>query len=250
MRPLIAGNWKMHGLAAQLDEIGSVAAAAQATRGLIDVLICAPDTLLERAAKTAARRIAIGGQNCHSEIEGAFTGEVSAEMLKDAGAAFVIVGHSERREQHGETNAMVAAKAHAAWRAGLIAIICIGETRAQRTNGEALSVCAMQIAGSVPEGITSSVDAIAYEPRWAIGSGQPPSAAQIGEVHGYIRQCLITRFGETQGREIRILYGGSVDPDNAREILALPDVNGVLVGRESLKARDFEAIIHASAGAT
>jgi triosephosphate isomerase len=250
MRPLIAGNWKMHGLGAQLDQIAAIAAAAEVTRSSVDVLICPPDTLIERAAKVATRRMAIGGQNCRSELSGAFTGDVSAEMLKDAGASAVIVGHSERREHYGETDAVVAVKALAAWRAGLIAIICIGETETQLANGDALAVCSKQIAGSVPEGITSSVDVIAYEPRWAIGSGRMPSTVHISRVHAHIRQCLIARFGATQGSEIRIVYGGSVNPDNATEILGIPEVDGVLVGGESLKATDFAVIINAGAEAS
>jgi triosephosphate isomerase len=242
MRPLIAGNWKMHGTAPQLAEIAGIAAAVRAAPPLADVLICPPATLITRAVEAAGGRIAIGGQNCAAEISGAFTGDLSAEMLKDAGAAWVIVGHSERRQHHGETDAMVAAKAQAAWRAGLLAIICIGETEAQRRAGHALSVCAEQIAGSVPKGITATGNAIGYEPLWAIGTGHTPTREQIQEVHAHIRQCLVAHWG-AEGRKVRILYGGSVNPANAHAVLAVPEVGGALVGGASLKAADFDAIV-------
>ena len=241
MRPLIAGNWKMHGLAQQLGEIAAIAASVKAAPPLSEVLICPPATLIARAVQTAAGHIAIGGQDCHREIAGAFTGDISAEMLKDAGASAVIVGHSERRQHHGETDAIVAAKAKAAQRAGLLAIICIGETKSQRQDGKALSVCGDQIAGSVPEGVTSSAIAIGYEPLWAIGTGHTPTSEQIAEVHAHIRQCVRARLG-VEGKTVRILYGGSVNPSDASEILVLPDVGGALVGGASLKAADFEAI--------
>jgi len=241
MRPLIAGNWKMNGLARQLGEIEVIAISVKASPPLAEILICPPTTLIERAVRTAAGRIAIGGQNCHTEIAGAFTGDVSAEMLKDAGASAVVVGHSERRQYHGETDAVVAAKARAVCRAGLLAIICIGETQSQRSDGKALSVCGDQIAGSVPEGMISSATAIGYEPLWAIGTGHMPTSEEITEMHAHIRQCLVARLGG-QGNEVRILYGGSVKPSNARDILALPEVGGALVGGASLRAKDFEAI--------
>jgi triosephosphate isomerase len=244
MRPLIAGNWKMHGTAPQLSEIASIASMVRTTRPGADILICPPSTLITRAVQAAAGRIAIGGQNCASEISGAFTGDVSAEMLKDAGAAWVIVGHSERRQHHGETDAMVAAKAQAVWRAGLLAIICIGETEAQRRSGKALTVCADQIEGGVPEGLTAFGNAIGYEPLWAIGTGHTPALEEIAQVHSHIRQCLVARWG-AQGGEVRILYGGSVNPTNARAVLAVPDVGGALVGGASLTAVDFEAIVRA-----
>ena len=242
MRPLIAGNWKMHGTGPQLPEIAAIAAWVRATSPTADILICTPSTLITRAVQAAAGQIAIGGQNCASEVSGAFTGDVTAEMLKDAGTAWVVVGHSERRQHHGETDAIVAAKAKAAWRAGLLAIICIGETDAQRRAGNALTVCADQIAGSVPDGITAVGNAIGYEPLWAIGTGHTPSLEEIGQMHSHIRQCLVAHWG-SQGREVRILYGGSVNPSNAREVLAVPEVGGALVGGESLKSKDFEAII-------
>jgi triosephosphate isomerase len=244
MRTLIAGNWKMHGMAPQLGEIEAVAAAVSAIPPSADVLICLPATLIERAGQTAAGRIAIGGEDCSPEVAGAFTGDISAEMLKDAGATAVIVGHSERRQHHGETDALVAAKAKAARRAGLLAIVCIGETELQRLAGKALSVSGEQIAGSVPEGMTSSEIAIGYEPLWAIGSGHLPTAEEIIEVHAHIRGCLAARLG-AEGKKVRILYGGSVKPSNARTILALPEVGGALVGGASLKAAEFEAIFKA-----
>ena len=234
----------MNGLAAQLGEIETIAASAKATPPLADILICPPATLIARAAQTAAGRIAIGGENCHTEIAGAFTGDVSAEMLKDAGASAVIVGHSERRQHHGETDAIVAAKAKAARRAGLLAVICIGETKSQRLDGKALSVCGDQIAGSVPDGMTASVAAIGYEPLWAIGTGHMPTSEEIAEMHAHIRQCLLARLG-ADGKKVRILYGGSVKPSNAHDILVLPEVGGALVGGASLKAADFEAIFRA-----
>jgi len=244
MRPLIAGNWKMHGLAPQLCEIEAIAASARAAPPFADILICLPATLIARAVQTAGGRIAIGGEDCSTEIAGAFTGDISAEMLKDAGASAVIVGHSERRQHHGETDAIVAAKARAAQRAGLLAIICIGETKSQRLDGKALSVCGDQIAGSVPDNMTASAVTIGYEPLWAIGSGHMPTSEEIAEMHAHIRQCLAVRLG-TEGKEVRILYGGSVKPSNARDILALPEVGGALVGGASLKAADFEGIFRA-----
>jgi triosephosphate isomerase len=244
MQPLIAGNWKMHGLAPQLAEIEALAAAVQAAALSVDVLLCLPATLITRAVQTSENRIAIGAEDCSPEITGALTGDLSAEMLKDAGASAVIVGHSERRRHHGETDAIVAAKAKAARRAGLLAIICIGETNAQRRAGKALSACGDQILGSVPEGMTAAGTAIGYEPLWAIGSGHVPTSEQIIEVHGHIRACLVARLG-AQGKTLRILYGGSVKPSNARAILALPEVGGVLVGGASLNAADFIQICRA-----
>lgn len=235
MRPLIAGNWKMNGLGAQLAEIEAVAGIVAGRDPGADVLICTPATLIARAVQTATGRIAIGGQDCHAEASGAFTGDISAEMLKDAGASAVILGHSERRQYHGETDEEVAAKTRAAWRAGLVAIVCVGETEAQRDDGEALNIVARQIAGSLPQGATPENAAIAYEPVWAIGTGRTATLAEIGQMHAHIRKCL-------GGGAIRILYGGSVKPSNAAEILATPEVGGALVGGASLKAHDFRAI--------
>lgn len=242
MRPLIAGNWKMHGLIAQLAEIEQIAAAVAAINPPADILICPPASLIARAAELAGHRIAIGGQDCHPETAGAFTGDLSAEMLKDAGASVVILGHSERRQGHGETDAIVAAKANAVRRAGLLSIICIGETKSQRAAGRTLQVCRDQIAGSVPEGMTTAEAVIAHEPLWAIGTGDIPTATEIGDVHGHIREILVRHFGFA-GKAIRILYGGSVKATNALQILAIPDVDGALIGGASLKAIDFDAII-------
>lgn len=241
MRPLIAGNWKMNGTSASLAQIEKVSAAVKANPPAVDVLICPPATLIERAARAAAGRISIGGQDCHAEISGAFTGDVSADMLKDAGASAVIVGHSERRQYHHETDAMVAAKAKAAWRAGLLAIICIGESEAQRAADQAFHICATQIAASVPDGATGANTAVAYEPIWAIGTGKTASSADIAQMHAHIRNSLIAKSGDA-GSAVRILYGGSMKPSNAAEILAIRDVAGGLIGGASLKSEDFEAI--------
>ena len=249
MRPLIAGNWKMNGLQAQLSEIAALTANAKVRRPGVDILICLPTTLIERAARTAGNSIAIGGQDCHWDICGPYTGDVSAEMLKDDGASAVIVGHSERRQHHGDTNSKVLAKAEAAQRAGMLAIICIGETAVQRRSGNALSVCADQIAGSVPLGMTASSVAIAYEPLWAVGFARTATATEIIGMHAHIRHELSARLG-ADGHDIRILYGGSVNAGNAAEILSLPDVGGVLVGRASLDADDFEAIVWSASKAT
>ncbi len=235
----------MHGLSGQLGEIDAIAAAVTVTPPPADVLICAPAPLVSRAAHISAGRIDIGGEDCSPNIVGAFTGDISAEMLKDAGASAVIVGHSERRHLHGETNAIVAAKAKAAWRAGLMAIICIGETASQRAAGQTLAVINDQIAASVPAGMNPATTAIAHEPLWAIGTGHTPTLQEISDVHGHIREYLVAHFGAA-GSSVRILYGGSVKPDNACDILALPNVDGALVGGASLKARPFIAIIDAS----
>jgi len=244
MRPLIAGNWKMHGTAPQLCEVEAIAMAVQVMPPGADILICPPSTLIARAAQVAAGRIAIGGQNCAAAICGAYTGDVSAQMVKDAGGTWVILGHSERRQHHGETDAMIAAKAKAAWLGGLLTIICIGETEPQRRADQALSVCTKQIAGSVADGIIVAGNVIAYEPLWAIGTGHTPTVAQVAEMHAHIRQCLVARFGPP-GKEIRILYGGSVNPANAHEFLSVPEVGGALIGRASLKAKNFNTIIRA-----
>jgi triosephosphate isomerase len=249
MRQLSAGNWKMNGTGTSLAEIEAVARAVVSGKAACDVLICPPATLIAPAVAAAAGRIDIGGQDCHAEISGAFTGDISAEMLKDAGASAVIVGHSERRQYHGETDAMVAAKAKAAWRAGLLAIICIGETEAERADGKAFHICSRQIAGSVPAQAKAATTCIAYEPIWAIGTGKTPTSDEIAQVHAHIRHELVTRFG-AEGRDMRILYGGSVKPANAREILALENVGGALVGGASLKAADFQPIFMAAAANT
>lgn len=247
IQPLIAGNWKMNGRSPMLVEIEAIAASVKRAPPFADILICPPSTLISRATETAAGRVAIGGQDCRKELSGAFTGDISAEMLKDAGASTVIVGHSECRRLHGDTDEIVAEKAKAASRAGLLAIICIGETEAQRRAGQTFSVCAGQIAKSVPKSMSGLGNAIGYEPLWAIGTGTPAAHVEITKVHIHIRQCLIEHLG-AEGEKIRILYGGSVHPSNAREILALPQVGGVLVGGASLTAESFEAIFRAVPG--
>ena len=248
MRPLIAGNWKMHGLAAQLPEIETIAASVHARPPAADVLICVPATLLSRAVQAAAGRLAIGGEDCHAEASGPFTGDTSGGMLKDAGATAVIVGHSERRRHHGETDAMVADKAAAAWHSGLSTIVCIGESEVQRRNGDALAVCGNQVAGSLPRDLArSGTAAIAYEPLWAIGSGHVPTPDQIAEVHRHVRTCLTALAGPA-GAAIRILYGGSVTAANAHQVLGLDDVGGVLIGGASLLAADFDAVLRCVPG--
>lgn len=248
MRPLVAGNWKMHGLKAQLGEIRAIAASARATPLDVDILICPPSTLVDRAVEAAQGRLAIGGQDCHAEVSGAFTGEISAQMLRDDGATAVIVGHSERRRTYGETDAQVAAKATAAHTAGLMALICVGESKADRDAGQALAFCARQIEHSVPKHLTGADCAIGYEPLWAVGSHAAARPEDIIEMHGHIRRTLVAHLGPA-GASVRILYGGSVTSANARDILALPEVDGVLVGRESLAFSNFEAIIGAAAAA-
>jgi triosephosphate isomerase len=240
MRKLVAGNWKMNGLAASLGELAAL--KDNLGKPACDVLICPPATLLAQAAWTIKDAFALGGQDCHAQPKGAFTGDIAAEMLKDAGASYVIVGHSERRQYHNETNADVAAKTQAAWRAGLKAIICLGESLEQRKAGSAHHICADQLNQSVPDGAVPANTVIAYEPVWAIGTGVTPTSADIAAMHAHIRSCLIQRLGEG-GREMLILYGGSVNPSNSAEILSLPEVGGALVGGASLKSADFLQII-------
>ena len=242
MRPLVAGNWKMNGLSAGLAEIGALKETLAGQPAACDVLVCPPATLLAAAAQVAHGAFALGGQDCRPEPGGAFTGDLSAEMLKDAGASYVIVGHSERRRYHRESDADVAAKAQAAWRAGLKAIICVGETEGQRAAGDHNMVCESQLRASVPPGATAANTAVAYEPVWAIGTGKTATAADITAMHAHLRACLARHLGAA-GREALILYGGSVNPGNAREILDLPEVGGALVGGASLKAADFARII-------
>jgi triosephosphate isomerase len=238
-RPLVAANWKMNGLKASIAELEKIIAGARALAA-VDLVVCPPATLIASfAAKAQGTPVAIGGQDCHAEAAGAYTGDISAEMLRDAGAAAVIVGHSERRRYHGETDAAVRAKAIAARRAGLLAIICIGETRAQRDAGRTRDVLHAQLDGSLPDNGESI--AIAYEPVWAIGSGLTPTRDDIGETHAFIRARLSSRFAET-GRNTQILYGGSVKSGNARDLLSVEDVDGALVGGASLNADEFLAI--------
>lgn len=241
-RPLVAGNWKMNGLKPSLLELSKIRdGVAEGLAGTAEVAICPPVTLLALAAEIARGTLATGGQDCHPKASGAHTGDIAAEMLADLGAQYVIVGHSERRADHGETDADVAAKAHAAWRAGLTAIVCIGETRAQRDANETLPVVAGQLAGSIPQGANAQNLVVAYEPVWAIGTGLTPTPADVEAVHALIRTKLVEQLG-AEGEGVRILYGGSVKPDNARELMAVANVNGALVGGASLKAVDFLAI--------
>jgi len=246
IKALVAGNWKMNGTIASAEEVRRMAEGlgALGTVGC-DVLVCPPATLIGYLARLAADSpIAIGAQDCHTEASGAHTGDLSAEILADVGASFIIVGHSERRQDHGETDALVAAKAAAAWRAGVTAIICVGETEAQRDAGEALAVVRRQVAGSVPEGAIAANTVLAYEPVWAIGTGRTPTPDDVAEVHDAARAALVERLG-AEGEGVRILYGGSVKPSNAAELMAASNVNGALVGGASLKADDFLGIIKA-----
>jgi triosephosphate isomerase len=247
IRPLVAGNWKMYGETAALAEIRALLdLLAKEPRPGVDIMICPPATLLAQARYALGKSdVSLGGQDCHTEPEGAHTGDISAEMLADAGATAVIVGHSERRRDHGETDALVAAKAAAAHRASLTAIICIGETEQERREGATLGVVGRQLAGSLPPSATAENSVIAYEPVWAIGTGLTPRPNDIAEVHGFIRDSLAQRLGPEEAAKIRILYGGSVKPSNAGELLAVPNVNGALVGGASLKAADFYAIVSA-----
>jgi triosephosphate isomerase (TIM) len=238
-RPLIAGNWKMNGLLASLDELKKIAAGA-ATLSNVELMVCPPATLIaDFAAAANGSGVLIGAQDCHALPAGAYTGDISAEMLKDAGAVAVIVGHSERRQYHGETDAAVRAKGEAASRAGIVAIVCVGETRAERQSGRELEVVGTQLEGSLSDDSTGF--AIAYEPVWAIGTGLTPTPGDVRDMHRFIRKRLGLRFGHA-ARDIRILYGGSVNPGNARELLAVDNVDGALVGGASLKAADFLAI--------
>ena len=247
MRHLIAGNWKMNGLSASLEEAARVAEGLEALKDRADAMLCPPATLIAQMRwRTAKSTLLIGGQDCHPKPSGAHTGDISAEMLKDAGASAVIVGHSERRTDHGETDELVRSKAEAARRTGLTAIICIGETEKERDAGQTLDIVGRQLAGSVPDGPPGDV-VIAYEPVWAIGTGRTPSTGDIAEVHAHIRGALAARFGGA-GKDVRILYGGSMKPDNAEAILEVAEVNGGLVGGASLKSADFLAILRAAAG--
>jgi triosephosphate isomerase (TIM) len=243
IRPLIAGNWKMNGLKASLVEFEAMLAGASQVAAKADLLVCPPATLIATLAEKAlmSKAVAIGGQDCHPKASGAHTGDISAEMLADAGASAVIVGHSERRADHGETDALVRQKAEAAWRAGLTAIVCIGETQHHRDGGKTLDICGGQLAGSLPDGASPGNLVVAYEPVWAIGTGLTPTTADVEQVHKFIRDHLVTRF-KAEGARIRILYGGSVKPSNAAELMAVANVNGALVGGASLKAADFLAI--------
>jgi triosephosphate isomerase len=245
-RPLVAGNWKMNGTSASLPELAAIGRGFM--HGLdadTDALICLPATLLVRGAEILSHTpVKAGGQDCHAKESGAHTGNVSAEMLRDAGASHVIVGHSERRTDHGETDADVHAKAVAAWRAGIVAIICIGETREEREGGSTLEILSRQLEGSVPHAATHATTVIAYEPVWAIGTGLTPTVQDVAEAHAHIRAELHRLVGAEAAR-IRVLYGGSVKPANAVELLSIDNVDGALVGGASLKATDFLGIAEA-----
>ncbi len=248
VRPFVAGNWKMNGLAVSLGELDAMRKAADAGEvGAAELAVCPPATLLAQAAwRLKGGKLALGAQDCHTETSGAFTGDISAPMLKDAGAAYVIVGHSERRTLHQETDALVRAKAEAALKAGLTAIVCVGETLAQREAGEAIAAVARQVLGSMPPAGAPETVVVAYEPVWAIGTGLTPTAADVAEMHKGIRN-LLGEIYAAAGAKIRILYGGSVKPANARELLGIDNVDGALVGGASLKAADFLAIAKAYA---
>jgi triosephosphate isomerase (TIM) len=242
-RPLVAGNWKMNGVRKSLAEAASICeAVAAGGAGKAEIVVCPPATLLMAVtAICEGTKVGVGGQDCHAEASGAFTGDISAEMLKDAGATYVILGHSERRAGHHETNEIVRAKAKAALRAGLMAIICVGETRAEREAGDAFSIVGAQLAGSVPENSPPGQIIIAYEPVWAIGTGLTPAPQDIAEMHGFIRERANQHL-PGQGASMRILYGGSVSPANAAKLLSAEDVDGALVGGASLHSAEFMAI--------
>ena len=248
-RPLIAGNWKMNGSLGSLRELTEIVAAVRegASDG-VDLLICPPATFLSASHGILGEDVAVGGQDCHPASAGAHTGDIAAAMLADVGARYVIVGHSERRADHGESDALVRAKAEAAWAAGLIAVVCIGESEAQREAGQTLDVLGAQLAGSLADGVRPDTTVIAYEPVWAIGTGKTPTTDDVRLAHDFIRKTLAERYGEDVAAGVRILYGGSVKPSNAAELLGVDNVDGALVGGASLKAADFIAICKASAG--
>lgn len=243
-RPLLAGNWKMHGLRAALAEIEAMASSYDdSLREKLELVMCLPATLLAPAAPIAARaHIGLGGQDCHDEAAGAHTGDVSAEMLADVGAAYVIVGHSERRADYGESDILVRAKAEAALRAGLTPIVCVGETRMERDVGRAEDVVGLQIDASIPWSAAPERLVVAYEPVWAIGTGVTPTPQDVADIHRFIRSRLDAGFGAGKGALVRVLYGGSVKPDNSAQLLRVANVDGALVGGASLKASDFMAI--------
>lgn len=244
MKKLAAGNWKMNGSVAALEEVRALLAEHPAPA--CEMVLCPPAPLIAAMASMAAgSALAVGGQDCHPKASGAHTGDVSAGILADAGARYVILGHSERRADHAEQDALVKAKAEAALAAGLIAIVCVGETESERDAGTTLAVIGAQLSGSVPAGATAQSLVIAYEPVWAIGTGRTPTLAQIAEVHAFLRANLAAHLGEDAAAGVRLLYGGSVKPTNAAEIFATPHVDGALVGGASLKAADFGAIVRA-----
>jgi triosephosphate isomerase len=246
-RPIVAGNWKMNGLSSSIAELDLLMKGySPELAARTDLMLCPPFTLIEEfAAAAAGNKILIGAQDCHPKPSGAHTGDISAEMLADSGASAVIVGHSERRAAYGESDELVRAKAEAALRAGLMAVICVGETLGEREKGQTLDVVGRQIKGSVPDAAKADTVIAAYEPVWAIGTGNTPTIADIAEVHGLIRREVATRLGDQTAQAMRILYGGSVKADNAKELLRAPDVDGALVGGASLRAKDFLAIAEA-----
>lgn len=244
-RPLIAGNWKMNGLRADAralaDEIGTL--RKDKPQDAFDLLVCPPFTVIETVGQVVdGTGVFLGAQDCHTAAKGAHTGDISPDMLKDAGCSYVILGHSERRTDHGETDAIVKAKSEAAQAQGLIAIICVGETEAERESGKALDVVATQVNASVPDNATATNTVIAYEPVWAIGTGKVATPADVQEVHADIRKTLTEKLGAETANGVRILYGGSMKPANAAELLTLGDVDGGLIGGAALKAEDFWAI--------
>ena len=242
-RKLVAGNWKMNGTRATLAELPAIAAAARDAAA--EVAVCPPFTLVDAVVQASEGAFAVGGQDCHGGIKGAHTGCVAAAMLADLGATYVIVGHSERRQDQGERDADVRAKAEAALAAGLVPIVCVGETEVQRDAGETLRVVAGQLAGSVPHAAGGETLVVAYEPVWAIGTGRTPSCEQVSEVHTFLRAKLVDLLGQ-EGQKVRLLYGGSVKPSNAAELMGLGDVDGALVGGASLTAADFVPIVVAA----
>lgn len=241
---LIAGNWKMNGLNASITEVTALKQALKAHPAAAKVLICPPATLVAKIAEVAGPEVEIGGQDCQAKASGAYTGDIAAEMLADAGAKWVIVGHSERRDYHKESNEFIAEKTKAGWRAGLKVIVCVGESEAERVAGKQDEVVGHQLS-FLPEGATAENLVIAYEPIWAIGTGKIPTIEEIDAMHNFIRKTLTDKFGAT-GAKMEILYGGSVKPNNAKEIFTVKNVNGALVGGASLKAKDFLAIIEAA----
>ncbi len=243
---LVAGNWKMNGDRSFLDMVAELRVGAAGGIADTDLLICPPATLLADVAKAVeGSSISAGGQDCHAKESGAFTGDVSAEMLADCGATHVIVGHSERRQYHAEDDTVVAAKMRAAHRAGLVAIACVGETKDEREGGKALDVVRKQVEALLDESVTGANSCIAYEPVWAIGTGLTPTVEDVAEMHTAIRETVAAKIGAEEAARVRLLYGGSVKPSNARELMAVADVDGALVGGASLKASDFGAIIAA-----
>jgi triosephosphate isomerase len=243
-KALVAGNWKMNGLKAATSEIKKLDNLIKENGAKCDVLICPPFTLISTFVDAGADNVAIGAQDCHMNISGAHTGDISAEMLKEMGCDHIIVGHSERRADHGENNGVVKAKAAAAQAEGAIAIICVGETIDEREAGKALDVVTSQVKASIPSDATMGNTIIAYEPVWAIGTGKVPTTTDVEEVHAEVRSVLNERFG-SKGDDINILYGGSVKASNANELMSVANVNGALVGGASLKADDFYGIISA-----